>query len=143
MSISRRQFLRHGALLSAGLCLPASALASLAEPERSLSLYNTHTGESLNRVFWAEGAFISESLAEINKLLRDHRTNDVAAFFAVFRRVSRSSHIVFTMLYLSTAGSTVKVLDSADLPNRHSTSGSAARQKRPWLRCTLSRLVAE
>ena len=80
MNISRRQFLSHSAVLGAGLYLPGSALASLStEPERSLSLYNTHTGESLNRVFWAEGAFIPESLAEINKLLRDHRTNDVAA----------------------------------------------------------------
>lgn len=60
--------------------MPGSALASFSkEPERSLSLYNTHTGESLKRVFWAEGTFIPESLAEINKLLRDHRTNDVAA----------------------------------------------------------------
>ena len=60
--------------------MPGTALASWAtEPERSLNLYNTHTGESLKRVFWAEGAFIPESLAEINKLLRDHRTNDVAA----------------------------------------------------------------
>jgi len=80
MNLSRRQFLSRSAVLCAGLYLPGSALASLpTEPERSLSLYNTHTGESLKRVFWAEGAFIPESLAEINKLLRDHRTNDVAA----------------------------------------------------------------
>ena len=79
MNLSRRQFLTRSAVLGAGLYLPGSAFASLvAEPERSLSLYNTHTGESLKRVFWAEGAFIPESLAEINKLLRDHRTNDVA-----------------------------------------------------------------
>lgn len=79
MNISRRQFLSRSAVLGAGLYLPGSAWASLTtEPERSLSLYNTHTGESLKRVFWAEGAFIPESLAEINKLLRDHRTNDVA-----------------------------------------------------------------
>lgn len=80
MNISRRQFLSYSAVLGAGLYLPGSVLASLSrEPERSLSLYNTHTGESLKRVFWAEGTFIPESLAEINKLLRDHRTNDVAA----------------------------------------------------------------
>ena len=80
MNISRRQFLGHSAVLGAGLYLPGSALASLlTEPERSLNLYNTHTGESLKSVFWAEGAFIPESLADINKLLLDHRTNDVAA----------------------------------------------------------------
>lgn len=79
MNISRRQFLTRSAVLGVGLYLPGSAFASLeTEPERSLSLYNTHTGESLKRVFWAEGVFIPESLTEINKLLRDHRTNDVA-----------------------------------------------------------------
>lgn len=79
MNISRRQFLTRSAVLGAGLYLPGSVFASLAvEPERTLSLYNTHTGESLKRVFWAEGVFIPESLAEINKLLRDHRTNDIA-----------------------------------------------------------------
>jgi uncharacterized protein YcbK (DUF882 family) len=80
MNISRRQFLSRSTVLGAALYVPGSALASLStEPERSLSLYNTHTGESLKSVFWAEGAFIPESLADINKLLRDHRTNDVAA----------------------------------------------------------------
>ena len=79
MNISRRQFLSYSAVLGAGLYLPGSALASLsAEPERSLSLYNTHTGESVKRVFWAEGTFLPESLAEINKVLRDHRTNTIA-----------------------------------------------------------------
>lgn len=79
MNISRRQFLSYSAVLGAGLYLPGSALASLStEPELSVSLYNTHTGESLKRVFWAEGTFIPESLTEINKLLRDHRTNTIA-----------------------------------------------------------------
>ena len=80
MTCTRRQFLRHSALLSAGLCLPGVARAAfMATPERSLRLYNTHTGESLKTVFWAEGLFIPEALADINKILRDHRTNDVAA----------------------------------------------------------------
>lgn len=79
MNISRRQFLTRSAVLGAGLYLPGAAFASLAAtPERSLSLYNTHTGESVKRVFWAEGVFVPESLADINKLLRDHRTNEVA-----------------------------------------------------------------
>lgn len=79
MNISRRQFLSRTAVLGAGLYLPGSVWASLlTEPERSLNLYNTHTGESLKRVFWAEGTFIPESLAEINKLLRDHRSNTIA-----------------------------------------------------------------
>jgi len=80
MTCTRRQFLRNTALLSAGFCLPGMASAALmATPERSLRLYNTHTGESLKTIFWAEGQFIPDALADINKILRDHRTNDVAA----------------------------------------------------------------
>ena len=79
MSCNRRQFLRNSALLSAGLCLPSFARAALmAAPERSLGLYNTHTGESLKTVFWADGMFVPDALADINKILRDHRTNDIA-----------------------------------------------------------------
>lgn len=79
MTSTRRQFLRNTALLSAGLCLPSYARAALmSAPERSLRFYNTHTGESLKTVFWAEGQFVPEALSDINKLLRDHRTNEIA-----------------------------------------------------------------
>lgn len=48
--------------------------------ELSLSLYNTHTGESLkNHIFWAEGQFIRDQLRDINRLFRDHRTNEVTS----------------------------------------------------------------
>ena len=80
MTCNRRQFLRNSAILSAGLCLPGFARAALTiEPERSLRFYNTHTGESLNTVFWADGLYVPEALTDINKFLRDHRTNDIAA----------------------------------------------------------------
>lgn len=59
--------------------MPSVARAALmATPERSLGLYNTHTGESLKTVFWADGMFVPDALADINKILRDHRTNDIA-----------------------------------------------------------------
>lgn len=46
--------------------------------ERELSFYNIHTGESLKKVvFWAKGEFINDSLKDINKLFRDHRSGDV------------------------------------------------------------------
>jgi len=80
MTCTRRQFLCNSAFIGAGLLLPGAARASFMMPsERSLNLYNTHTGEALKSVFWAEGAFIPDALADINKILRDHRTNDVAA----------------------------------------------------------------
>jgi uncharacterized protein YcbK (DUF882 family) len=53
-------------------------MTSAAPGERVLRLYNTHTGEKLNRVFWAEGQFDKDALKDINKVLRDHRTNKIA-----------------------------------------------------------------
>ncbi|HEX8609775.1 MAG TPA: DUF882 domain-containing protein [Telluria sp.] len=75
----RRSFLKSSVVLASALSLPALArTAKAASGERTLRLYNTHTGESLRSVFWAEGNFLPESLTDINKLLRDHRSNTVA-----------------------------------------------------------------
>ena len=75
----RRSFLKTSAVLASALSVPAMARAASAAPhERVLRLYNTHTGESIKSVFWAEGDFIPDALVDINKLLRDHRSNTVA-----------------------------------------------------------------
>ncbi|HWI15034.1 MAG TPA: DUF882 domain-containing protein [Burkholderiales bacterium] len=47
------------------------------QAERSLAFYNTHTGESLKAVYWAEGAYVPQSLGEIDRILRDHYSGDV------------------------------------------------------------------
>ncbi|MBT8491212.1 MAG: DUF882 domain-containing protein [Deltaproteobacteria bacterium] len=44
--------------------------------ERTLSLYNIHTGERFKDVYWAEGHYLIESLNEINRIFRDHRTEE-------------------------------------------------------------------
>lgn len=79
--LNRRTFLKSGLACAASLALPLPSLASLTgkiEHERSLSLLNTHTGESLTSViYWADGDYIPEALADINHLLRDHRSNQV------------------------------------------------------------------
>ena len=75
----RRSFLKTSVVLASALSVPALARAAVAAPgERTLRLYNTHTGESIKSVFWAEGQFVPEALIDINKLLRDHRSNTVA-----------------------------------------------------------------
>jgi uncharacterized protein YcbK (DUF882 family) len=75
----RRSFLKSSVVVASALSVPALARAAAATPnERILRLYNTHTGESINRVFWAEGQFVPEALDDINKLLRDHRNNKIA-----------------------------------------------------------------
>lgn len=78
-SINRRNFLKLGMLAA----LPAPAIASLdpqaLRGERRLQFLNLHTGEQASLVYWAEGRYLPESLAEINHILRDHRTGEVAA----------------------------------------------------------------
>ncbi|MBW4047102.1 MAG: YcbK family protein [Proteobacteria bacterium] len=46
---------------------------------RSLAFDNLHTGERLHAVYWAGGQYVPESLAEIDHLLRDFRTNETKA----------------------------------------------------------------
>jgi uncharacterized protein YcbK (DUF882 family) len=76
----RRSFLKSSVVLASAVGMPALAKAALPAPaERTLRLYNTHTGESLRSVFWAEGQFIPDALKDINKLLRDHRNDQIAA----------------------------------------------------------------
>jgi uncharacterized protein YcbK (DUF882 family) len=75
----RRSFLKSSVVLASALGMPALARAAASAPyERTLRLYNTHTGEALRSVFWAEGKFLPEALNDINKLLRDHRNNTIA-----------------------------------------------------------------
>lgn len=78
----RRSFLKSSALLAAALSVPvigrAATVVSGMPHERTLRMYNTHTGESLKSVFWAEGKFIPEAMNDINKLLRDHRNNEIS-----------------------------------------------------------------
>jgi uncharacterized protein YcbK (DUF882 family) len=81
----RRAFLKSSLLLAAPT-LSIPALAKTAQPatgepasgERILRLYNTHTGEKLKTTFWAEGEFIPDAMKDINKVLRDHRSNKIA-----------------------------------------------------------------
>ncbi len=77
--LDRREFLKLGGAAMASLMIPQWAWGNESlVGEKKLSLYNIHTGEQCNSVFWAEGNYIPEGLAEISKILRDHRTGDVA-----------------------------------------------------------------
>ncbi|MHB1214525.1 MAG: YcbK family protein [Thiobacillus sp.] len=76
--ISRRKFIKLG-MLAAALPAPAFASRGASTSERRLSLSNLHTGEKADLPYWIEGQYVPESLAEINHVLRDHRTGQVAA----------------------------------------------------------------
>jgi uncharacterized protein YcbK (DUF882 family) len=46
-------------------------------PEKTVALYNTHTGESVNAVYWVKGAYLPEALSAVDRVLRDHRTDEI------------------------------------------------------------------
>lgn len=72
--MQRRRFL---AILP---CLAASSAWALPRPiPRRLAFHNTHTGEDVDVVYWSGGRYLPDALAEINQVLRDHRTDDVKA----------------------------------------------------------------
>jgi uncharacterized protein YcbK (DUF882 family) len=101
---SRRQVLQAGLAASAILLAPWNAWAKVGKaltelPERTISLYNTHTGELLSKfIYWQDGNYIKEALDEISYLLRDHRTDEVRPFdplvidqvFALSRKFARN-----------------------------------------------------
>jgi len=43
---------------------------------RRLKMYSTRTGESIDTIYWIEGEYIPEALAEISHFMRDWRSND-------------------------------------------------------------------
>jgi uncharacterized protein YcbK (DUF882 family) len=78
--LGRRLFLTAAAGAAASLLVPGRAGwadAPATSGLRSLSLFNTHTGESVSAVYWADGTYRAEGLAAIDRVLRDHRTGAV------------------------------------------------------------------
>lgn len=78
--LSRRGLLGLGGACAASLLSErALAYGSSAGRAKSLAFTNLHTGENLSTEFWAEGKFIPEALSQINRILRDHRTDEISA----------------------------------------------------------------
>ncbi len=78
--VSRRVFLAAGLVTSAACFFPCKAVASVSKvfcAERALSFYNTHTGENMKAVYWDQGMYVPQALADINYILRDYRTGEV------------------------------------------------------------------
>lgn len=73
----RRQFLAGSGAALVGIFLARDTRA--ATMSRRLSFVNTHTGESLSTVYWADGRYEPDALREIDHILRDHRAGVVKA----------------------------------------------------------------
>jgi len=71
--LSRRGFLVRAVAAGCAPVVFANPVeAALKEQrERSISLYNVHTGESLNAAYWIEGSYQPAVLKAVNHLLRD------------------------------------------------------------------------
>ena len=83
-STGRRRLLAAGGLAAASAVAPRFASAALGDGTTfstrpaALAFYNTHTGERLSLVYREGGEYVTEAMAEIDRLLRDHRTGEVA-----------------------------------------------------------------
>lgn len=81
-SVNRRAFLGFSAVAAATALSPlktfaAPAPASRKSAVRSLSFFNTHTGERLKTTYCCDGKYEPQALAELNHILRDFRANEV------------------------------------------------------------------
>src|SRR5438045_595862 len=73
--LSRRLVLGAAPAATAVAFVTPSPAISFAP--RSVSLYNTHTGEWVRTVYWADGHYIREAVRDINWVLRDHHSDEV------------------------------------------------------------------
>ena len=73
--LTRRRVLGTGLTAAAVAFIRPAPAISFAP--RSVSLYNTHTGEWVRTVYWADGHYIRDAVRDINWVLRDHHSNEV------------------------------------------------------------------
>jgi uncharacterized protein YcbK (DUF882 family) len=72
--LHRRAFLMTGVAAAFVISKPARAIVW---PERKIFLANPYTGETFHDIYWLDGEYIPESLRSIDRLMRDHRTDEI------------------------------------------------------------------
>ena len=75
--VRRRDVLKFGAAFGlSAIAAPAWAQQlDIWEPRRAV-LDNLHTGEAFNEVYYANGSYLPDALAEATRVMRDWRTGD-------------------------------------------------------------------
>lgn len=75
--ISRRTFIKT--LVTAAVLYPMNRAFASLKPDRSLNMYNIHTGESLDITYALGGRYDVDALDRINYFLRCHYTDKIKA----------------------------------------------------------------
>ena len=77
--IKRRRFLSLSAAAGCAVLggAPVKALSYPSMAARELKFYNLHTYETLSAVYWRDGTYLPDGLAQISYHLRDFRTGGV------------------------------------------------------------------
>lgn len=73
--ISRRAFIQG--LAAVAVFFPYTKAFGSVPSERTLSLYNVHTDESLDVTYFSDGSYDYEALGKINHLMRCHHADEV------------------------------------------------------------------
>ena len=83
-SLNRRAFLGFGAAAAASALSPLTSYAAPVAASRpgksavrTLSFFNTHTGERLKAEYCCDGKYDEAALQQLNHILRDFRANEV------------------------------------------------------------------
>ncbi len=82
--LGRRQVLRLGGLAALAWAVPLPVRAAIEKfsagaSAKEIALFNTHTGEELETVFWEAGDYRPEELRRIDHILRDPLTGETKA----------------------------------------------------------------
>ena len=78
-TFNRRKFLASASTIAIISSFPLLAQsATHTSSDRTLSFVNLHTNETLGCCYWQNGQYDLNALAQINTILRDHRTGEIA-----------------------------------------------------------------
>ena len=74
MAWRKRSLLAAAAALTAGILVPV--LVQAESNERSLTIYNIHTKETVTAVFKRNGRYVEDGVEKLNHIMRDYRRNE-------------------------------------------------------------------
>ncbi len=123
----RRKFLINSSAIALSASFPQLIQAATTiNQEKSLAFLNLHTNETLQCSYWENGDYDLKALAEINYILRDHRTNEVTE---IDRQLLNTLHTLHQLTESNSPFQIISGYRSAKTNNtlRNTTSGVAKR----------------